>query len=1039
MLEPGGNRKTFGGYTTRKRTGTHARSTVSSPPLIIRCFFRFFPRVTGIRFHHPYGTHRSCCCFSSFSFLFEVKAIIAVSGTRTFLKYRPKYEESTSTPIIMSGSKRKNNSSSDFKRLKAKVGKKAQRQHDTDVSFQSASLHLGQSIQRDDEPKKSGNLQLLVSSRGKFLYQLVSTASTHPAAAARASSLKGILDIVKKYPTHALLPNLSTLIPVCVHSCVDEDQDVRSVAIGAFSSLLQRLQEKKIKPFGSLLLARISSALHSLDASIRVNGVKMVKVLSTTCPSLTASFGDKLLPPFSGLISDERTMNAIDEILQSLISVLRVHATRRTAISVNSPTLHHTSFSHGDSNVEISKKNDQQPDLFYVSGGRSRNTILPTKRSVHVLPTAIESILHLSHLERATLSSFNLHQTIGNSSRQRGSCGESFDTKSKTILMSKLRDCLIESINLENEPTMASTKTSSNKSRSSTAEDQVSTNYPRVILLLRSIRLLSKRVETDSGGTSNEDEIQFNKVTQQLLSVLIDVFPVDQDPSTISFVKDKNSANINDVNAEIALSILDVSQNAHIDNGTIENNNTKNWMKTICSHVIPRIGHLTDVSLTSSSDLDMTCKLLRRLGEDSAFSDDLDFISGLIQDLFFCDKDKEVARSIACRRISMIFVDLIDSTSYSLTDELKSPSSKAFSQFVKMIPFYLEAWAADFLYESRRLLEGLHRLIRMVQGSSDIALVESIRDNWYKLVANRGDSKSIFEMYPWNLQKIYLGLIVLVEKPSDQSLKYLATICCRSTLANDAIFKNQVISQAIIEAIRNVRRSIPMQRYLAFLFQSVGISRHVKEVQRLETISKSVFEEAFFRADSALNRVARALVETGSMKVLRMILPQLVSWQQTKVGDGVSSTEFLLKMRASHIILAYFFLQKHSKQENKLDDKPSIFDLIEGDISGDTVTHSICVFIHRIACNKEAMKFHSTLTSPTVAMISSDDRLFNVVLRKVCDLFCKPGLSKTEQENLKSILVDWMNDPRLEDSMTALSPSSNEMIEQLLMNSQDIA
>jgi hypothetical protein len=954
-----------------------------------------------------------------------------------------KNEESISKPIIMSGSKRKNTGSSDFKRIKAKVGKKAQRHNDTDVSFQSASLHLGQSIQRDNEPKKSGNLLLLVSSRGKSLYHLVSTASTHPAGAARASALKGVIDIVKKHPTDALLPNLSTLIPICVHSCVDEDQDVRSVGFDALSALLQQLQEKRIKPFGALLIARISSALHSLDASIRIHGVKMVNLLSTTCPSLTISFVDKLLPPFSGLLADQRSRKAIDEILQSLISVLRVNKARYTGISTNSPTRYQISSSRGDGDVEVRRiNNDQQPDLIYFSGGRSRNTILRTRRSVHVLPNAIESISHLSHLER-TSGSFNLQNKGVNNTRQ--SRDDWFGIKCKTSLMSKLRDCLIESINLEPESTMTSINRTT---RSLTTEPQGSTNYPRVILLLRSIRYLSRSFENNDGGILDHGKFEFDKVTQQIVSVLMDIFPVDQDTSAISSPKDSKSPNIDDINATIAISFLELSQKSGINNEMAENNNTTNWMKIICSYVIPRIGHLTnDESVTSSSDLDMTCKFLRRLGTDLAFSDDIDSALGIIQDLFFCNKDAQSARSIAGRKISMIMMDLIDFTNFSLTDELKSPMSKAFHQFVTIMPFYLEAWGADFVYESRRLLEGLHRLIREVNGSSDIPLVESIRDNWCKLVANRGDSASIFEMYPRNLQKIYLGLMVLLEKPSDQSLKHLASICCRSTLKSDTFVKNEAVSQAIIEAIQKIQKSIPMQRYLAFLFQSIGISRHVNEVLRFETMSsdrdldpcsKTVFDGVFFTADSALDRVARALVEPGYMQVLRMILPQLSSWQETKLGEGASSTEFLLKMRASHIILAYFFLLKHSKEKSKLDDQPSIFDLTKGDMTVNTVTHSICTCINCIACNEEAMDFHLTLTSPIVAIMSSEHVVLNAVIRKISDLFRKPGLSKIEQKNLILIMVDWMNDPRLQDSMAALPSSSKVFMEQLLTNSRDV-
>lgn len=935
----------------------------------------------------------------------------------------------------MSSGKRKSNTTSDFKRIKAKVGKKAKRQNDTDVSFRSASLHLGQSIEQDVELKKSGNSQLLVSSRGKSLYQLASTASTHPAAAARTSSLKGILDIVKKYPTEALLPNLSTLIPVCVHSCVDEDQDVRSTGIEALSFLLQHLTEKKIKPFGALLIARISSALHSLDASIRVNGVKMVNILSIACPSLTISFVNKLLPPFSGLLSDQRTKKSIDEILQSLISVLRVNSIRHADIPGNSPTSISSNF--GDTGVENTTKNGHQPDLFYFTGGRSRNTVLSAKRSVHVVPNGIESISHLSHPERHTF--FSKQNAVMNAIKQQGSRDNSLDIKLKTILMSKLRDCLIESINLEHEPAMVPIKT-----RLIPTESQDNANYPRVILFLRAIRYISKSIGICNAGFVDDDRIEFDKVAQQIVTVLIDIFPVDQDTTGIGSAKSGKSANIDDVNAAIAMSILDISQNCDIDSQTVENNNLKDWMKTICSYVVPRLDHLrNDKSVTtSSSDLDLICKFLRRLGMDSYFSDDLSSVLDIVQDIFFCHNNTQMARSIEGRRVSMIMIELIDFSNYALVDEStnasKLPTSKIFHQFVSFIPFLLEAWAADFVYESRRLLGGLHRLIREVKGDHANVLVESIRENWYKLVANRGESVSIFEMYPWNLQKICLGLMVLLEKPSDQSLKCLASICCRSTLKNDSLVRNEALPQAIFEAIQKIRKSIPMQRYLTFLFQSIGISRHAKEVmsaeQDLDKFSEAVFEVAFFRADSHLTRVAKALVEPGSMRIFKMILPQLSSWQQTEVADGASSTEFLLKMRASLVILAYFFLQEKSKQGDRCEGQQSILDVTEGGITLDTLTCSICTFVRCVASKKETMNFHIPLASPIVALMSSQDIILNEVMGNVSDLLRKPGLSKLEQKNLESIMNEWIKDPRLNNLMTALSPQSKMKMEKLLMN-----
>ncbi len=925
---------------------------------------------------------------------------------------------------MSSSSKRKSNASADFKRIKAKVGKKAKRLNDTDVSFQSASLHLGQSFQRDDESVKSGNVHFLVSSRGKSLHQLYSTASTHPAAAARSSSLKGILDIIKKYPSAALLPNLSTLIPSCVHSCVDEDEQVRSVGIEAFSSLLQKLQEKKVKPFGALLVARVSSALHSLDASIRVNGVKMVSILSATCPLMTSSFVDKILPPFGGLLSDQRTKKSIDEILQSLISVLRVNATRCSY----------------DDDVQSSMKIYQQPDLLYYSGGRSRNTILRDKRFPRVFPHGIESTLSLSRLGRHGSSSFNVEKMVVSTKRQRVSPDEALDANLKTNLLTKIRDCLIESINLEYEPAMASIK-----KRSSSTESQGSMNFPRVLLLLRSIRFLSRSPGSVNKNMLDDNGTHFDKIANQIMSIMIDLFPLDKDPSTDSSIRDINLSIINDANAAIAITLLEMSQETTIDNGQGGSDNVKGWIKTICSYVLPRIERLGDKEVSSSSDLDLTCKLLRRLGMEPYFANDLTSMLRVVQDLFLSHENPEVARSTANRRISMIVMELIDSSNYSLADESTAPTTNIFSRFVMTIPYFLEAWASDYLYESRKLLEGLHRLIRQARGNARSHIVDSIRHNWHKLVANRAENPSVFELYPWRLQKISLSLIVLLESPSDESLKYLAYICSRPPLKRETDAYHEDLSRGIVEAVQKIRKSISMQRYLTFLFQSIGISRYVKVALRLESTianqelnssTKSVFEEVFFKADSQLSRVAKSLVEPGSLRVLKMIAPQLSSWQQTKIDEGSSSTEFLLKMRASHIILAYFFLQRWSAQEKRGSDEEVISALTEGGISIDVLTHSIFSFVRCIACNKEAMDFRIQLTSPIVGIISCEASVLLEVMSKMKNSLGEPSPSKSEQNNLLLIINDWMKDPRFEDSLASLSAPSKDMIETILQISR---
>lgn len=918
----------------------------------------------------------------------------------------------------MAGNKRKQGAQSDFKRIKAKVGKKAQRLNDTDVSFKATSLHVGgQSIQQNNDTKNSTSSAVLVSSRGKLLNELVSIATSHPAAAARCSSLKGILDIVKNYHPEALLPNLSTLIPPCIHSCVDEDADVRNAGIDVLSSLLSRLQEKRMKPFGALLIARVSSALNSLDASTRIDGVRMTKIVSKFCPSLTANSIEQLLPPFVNLLTDQRTRKATDEILESLICLLRVADSN--------------SFDHPDSMSnqnflpptnecgQVRREIDHRPSLVYIPGGRSRNVVVYNARSVHVLPSALKSTLRLSRLEHSNLVSRRNRRQI----------------KQQINLISKLRDGLIEAVNLENESSMPLT---SRTPRSSANEPNGGINYAKVILLLRSTRWLNKNVRAASPEYLDPDPNDFDKVIQHIVSVLLEMFPVDHDQSANVALGDNTSSNIDDANAAIAMTILELSDQSRGISQVEENDNVNKSMSAIYSYVVPRIHDLTEISNSSSSSyLDITCKFIRRLGMSPNFLDNLTPILRMLHDSLFYKNDIGLARSNVGRKISLTVMDLIEHLDFRLADDPMQPLSHAILRLLMNIPFYLEAWAADFIYESQKILTGLHRLVRRVEDDSNFPVLDSMRENWHKLVANVGDSQSIFELYPRHLQKMYLSLLVMMRNPSGKTLTNLASICGRSTCYNPVNSNSRTTmndgAEGIVECVEKVRKTIPMQRYLTFLVQSMGISRHVKEVLRFEASATdrcTMFERAFFKADSSVNRIAKALTEPGSLQVLRMVLPQLSSWQQTReayIGKGGQSTEYLLKSRASYIILAYFFLMHAdtSKEKNKgLCDQSSIFDHTKGSLSIETISESILRFIRCIVHQEDAVDFFSKLASPFVAIMSCQHDVLNAVIDGIGEWFVKGGLSKIEQKHVFLLFVDWMKDPRLKEAMNGSSSST---------------
>ena len=90
------------------------------------------------------------------------------------------------------------NKNQDFKRLKAKVGKRAPKKlSETDTKFKSAKVKVqSQTIANGAETTVSQHGDM-VSSRGKHFSQLMSQLN-HPAANARNSAVQGMKDVIKE-------------------------------------------------------------------------------------------------------------------------------------------------------------------------------------------------------------------------------------------------------------------------------------------------------------------------------------------------------------------------------------------------------------------------------------------------------------------------------------------------------------------------------------------------------------------------------------------------------------------------------------------------------------------------------------------------------------------------------------------------------------------------------------------------------------------------------------------------------------------------
>ena len=233
---------------------------------------------------------------------------------------------------------------SDFKRLKAKVGKRApQKANVTETKFRTASVQVRSQTIVDSKPKLSekdgetiGNKSMveMVSSKGKHLSQLL-VQLNHPSPQVRLSSLQGIKDASKNTPDEVIPNYLSLLVGPLSKAMVDDDSKVRKLSRIVFfqdisTRILTNHYNDKMKPFLPLSLAYIASALHSLDQDVRydgclalenlcrifgkdLNGEKELYSLFTTIPAFAIVFED-----VSGSIASVSKRGLADVVTNSL-------------------------------------------------------------------------------------------------------------------------------------------------------------------------------------------------------------------------------------------------------------------------------------------------------------------------------------------------------------------------------------------------------------------------------------------------------------------------------------------------------------------------------------------------------------------------------------------------------------------------------------------------------------------------------------------------------------------------------------------------
>lgn len=213
--------------------------------------------------------------------------------------------------------------SSDFKRIKAKVGKRAPKPANyTDTSFQKASLHV--TAQQEQQPQLG--LDDVRSSRGRSLTTLAQQLG-HATSSIRQSAAKGLLDIVSHKHDRSWQAHLSVVLPAIGHCLVDTETTVRTSGLSLWQALIDQTNEVSLlTPFWGIFVAFLSSALNSLDRCVRRDCRIVVESASRRLPALMAPHAAKLLPALMRL-SEDSTFQYHSQVSSS--STTTVDSTKR--------------------------------------------------------------------------------------------------------------------------------------------------------------------------------------------------------------------------------------------------------------------------------------------------------------------------------------------------------------------------------------------------------------------------------------------------------------------------------------------------------------------------------------------------------------------------------------------------------------------------------------------------------------------------------------------------------------------------------------
>jgi hypothetical protein len=192
------------------------------------------------------------------------------------------------------GNSKKRRSTTDFKTVKRKLGKKYKSSTHTDLSFQTRSIFMPtQSVSEEKDE--------YVNARNLSLPDLLSQCR-HYNESTRRDAVNDLKDFLLKFPI-ILEKHLSGICDKLVELMLDSSGDVRMALYSLLDEVLPLVPESLVYPFFPLFVAYISTGMTHVNGAVRLDALQYSNLWLHYHPGLVAKFHSKLLPHYLTLMT----------------------------------------------------------------------------------------------------------------------------------------------------------------------------------------------------------------------------------------------------------------------------------------------------------------------------------------------------------------------------------------------------------------------------------------------------------------------------------------------------------------------------------------------------------------------------------------------------------------------------------------------------------------------------------------------------------------------------------------------------------------